>query len=79
MTADRPSREAKGDAGEQNRGIGQEMIGEASSGPRQSPDLAPAAGGPGSGIGETRTSDDSLAPLTEEERAIRSQGLPQNG
>jgi len=40
----------EGDRGEANRGIGQEIVGEPSPGPRQRP-LDPAAGGPGTGGG----------------------------
>jgi hypothetical protein len=79
MTDARDEGRAQGDPGEANRGIGQERVGESSPGPRQRP-LDPAAGGPGSGAGETRVVDpDDGAPRTEEDRAIRDQGLPQNG
>lgn len=78
MTGDRDLGRAQGDPGEANRGIGQEIIGEASPGPRQRPTHAPAAGGPGSGAGEARSPDNDDAPATEEDRAIRDQGLPQN-
>lgn len=78
MTEDRDLGRAQGDPGEANRGLGQEMVGNPSPGPRQRP-LDPAAGGPGSGTGEARSSPaDDGAPSTEEERAIRDQGLPQN-
>lgn len=69
---------AQGDPSEANRGRGQEIVGEPSPGVRQRPPLDPAAGGPGSGFGETRTPTPDGPPATEEERAIRDQGLPQN-
>lgn len=40
----------QGDPAEANRGLGQEIVGEAAPGPRQRP-LDPAAGGSGSGAG----------------------------
>ena len=62
----------QGDPAEANRGLGQEIVGEAAPGPRQRP-LDPAAGGPGSGAGPSGSELE-----TEEARAIRDQGLPQN-
>ena len=67
----------QGDLAEANRGIGQEIVGDASPGPRQRP-LDPAAGGPGSGVGEGGSGQSGRIPATEEERVIRDQGLPQN-
>jgi hypothetical protein len=69
---------AEGDPGEANRGIGQEIVGKPGPGARQRPPLDPAAGGPGSGSGETRTPVPGGPPPTEEDRVIRDQGLPQN-
>ena len=66
-----------GDPGEANRGISQAIIGDPSPGPLQRP-LDPNAGGPGSGAGAPQSSDDEVAPATEEARAIRDHGLPQN-
>ena len=43
----------EGDPGEANRGIGQEIVGEPAPGPVQRPPYPPAAGGPGTGVGET--------------------------
>lgn len=78
MTESREPGRIEGDPAEANRGLGQEIVGEASPGPRQRP-LAPAAGGPGSGAGESgSTRQVGRAPPTEEERAVRDQGLPQN-
>jgi len=78
MTETREPGRIQGDPAETNRGLGQEIVGEASSGPRQRP-LDPAAGGPGSGAGESGSAHRSgNAPRTEEERAIRDDGLPQN-
>lgn len=68
----------QGDPAEANRGLGQEIVGEPSPGPRQRP-LDPAAGGPGSGAGESGTANrPSGAPRTEQERAARTQRTPQN-
>lgn len=78
MTESREPGRIEGDPAEANRGLGQEIVGEASPGPRQRP-LDPAAGGPGSGAGESGSARQvGRAPRTEEERAVRDQGLPQN-
>ncbi len=78
MTESREPGRIGGDPAEANRGLGQEIVGEASPGPRQRP-LDPAAGGPGSGAGESGSRHQvGRAPRTEEERAVRDQGLPQN-
>ena len=78
MTEAREPGRIEGDPAESNRGLGQEIVGEASPGPRQRP-LDPAAGGSGSGAGESGSARrPGNAPTTEEERAIRDHGLPQN-
>ena len=64
----------QGDPAELNRGIGQEIVGEPSPGPQQRP-LDRAAGGPGSGAGESGSADRAgNQPRTEEER----RHLPRN-
>lgn len=78
MTEHSDSGRAQGDPGEANRGIGQERVDEPSPAPRQRAMLAPAAGGPGAGSGPTRSSEADGAPATEEDRAVRDQGRPQN-
>lgn len=78
MTEPREPGRIEGDPAEANRGLGQEIVGEASPAPLQRP-LDPAAGGPGSGAGESGSARrPGHAPMTEEERAIRDDGLPQN-
>lgn len=78
MTETRQPRLIQGDPAEANRGLGQEIVGEAWPGPRQRP-LDPAAGGPGSGAGERESARrPGNAPRTEKDRAIRDDGLPQN-
>jgi hypothetical protein len=51
MTDPSSDRRIDGDAGEANRGVGQERVGETRPGPVQRPPFAPAAGGPGTGAG----------------------------
>lgn len=62
---DRPSA-VEGDAAGSNRGLGQERIGEAGSGPDQHP-LDPTAGGPGSGAG-------SAVEISSEDARARTPG-----
>lgn len=65
----------QGDPGEANRGVGPEMVGEASPRPRQR-SLDPAAGG--SGAGSARTPRSNGLYEAEEARVLRDQGPPQN-
>jgi len=52
MPEHRSETRVQGDPGELNRGLGQARVGQAAPGPLENPQLAPAAGGPGSGSGE---------------------------
>ncbi len=75
MTELHDTKSARGDLGETNRGIGQEIVGEASPGPRP---LDPAAGGPGSGSGasvrEPKHQQPLKSPPADEPKGAYGQG-----
>ncbi len=77
MTEPRDTNSAQGDLGDANRGIGQEIVGEPSSGPRRRP-LDPAAGGPGSGSGSSvhkpKHQQPMKDPAAEEPKGAYGQG-----
>lgn len=63
MTDRGDQRRAQGDPGEVNRGVGQNIVSGSDPGPPEAP--APAAGGPGSGAGETLGKPGSRRAMTD--------------